>query len=72
LEPDWFTEGENIRIADAFLVDVMQYSVTVDLEGIPVRTVNLEGLLRTKQTMRDKDVSDRHILERAISTFKEN
>lgn len=84
LEPEWFTEGENIRVADAFLVDVMlnacgesydtlkQYSVTVDLEGIPVRTVSLEGLLRTKQTMRDKDVSDRHILERAISTFKEN
>ena len=87
LEPGWFTEGDNIRVADAFLVDVMlnacgetydtlkQYSVTVDLEGVPVRTVSLEGLLRTKQTMRDKDVSDRHILERAISTistFKEN
>jgi predicted nucleotidyltransferase len=83
LEPAWFTEGENIRVADAFLVDVMlnacgetyetlkQFMVTVDLEGIPVRTVSLEGLLRTKQTMRDKDVSDRHILERAINTFKE-
>ncbi|MEI7429225.1 MAG: hypothetical protein WCL27_02140 [Betaproteobacteria bacterium] len=82
LQPDWFTEGENIRVADAFLVDVMlnacgetydtlkQYCVTVDLEGIPVRTVSLEGLLRTKQTMRDKDVSDRHVLERAISTSK--
>jgi hypothetical protein len=66
-----------------FLVDIMlnacgetyetlkQFMVTVDLEGVPVRTVSLEGLLRTKQTMRDKDISDRHILERAISTFKE-
>lgn len=83
LEPAWFTEGENIRVADAFLVDVMlnacgetyetlkQFTVTVDLDGILVRTVSLEGLLRTKQTMRDKDVSDRHILERAINTFKE-
>lgn len=83
LEPAWFTEGENIRVADAFLVDVMlnacgetyetlkQFTVTVNLEGIPVRTVSLEGLLRTKQTMRDKDVADRHILERAINTFKE-
>ncbi|QDX81313.1 hypothetical protein B9N43_08700 [Denitratisoma sp. DHT3] len=83
LEPEWFTEGENIRIADAFLVDVMlnacgetydtlkQYAVTVDLEGTPVRTVSLEGLLRTKQTMRDKDVADRHILERALKLFKE-
>jgi UDP-N-acetylenolpyruvoylglucosamine reductase len=82
LEPSWFSEGENIRVADAFLVDVMlnacgetyetlqQFMVTVDLEGVPVRTVSLEGLLRTKQTMRDKDVADRHILERAINTFK--
>ena len=83
LEPEWFTEGENIRVADAFPVDVMlnacgetydtlkQFAVTVDLEGVPVRTVNLEGLLRTKQTVRDKDVADRNILERAINLFRE-
>ena len=83
LEPEWFTEGDNIRVADAFLVDIMlnacgetydtlkQYAVTVDLEGIPVRTVSLEGLLRTKQTMRDKDTADRHILERALDLFRE-
>lgn len=82
LEPEWFTEGDNIRVADAFLVDVMlnacgetydtlkQYGVTVDLEGIPVRTVSLEGLLRTKQTVRDKDVADRHVLERALALFR--
>lgn len=81
LLPEWFAEGANIRVADAFPVDVMlnacgetfdtlkQYAVTVDLDGIPVRTVNLEGLLRTKQTMRDKDVADRHILERALAHF---
>lgn len=84
LEPEWFTEGENIRVADAFLVDIMlnacgetyetlkQFALTVDLEGTPVRTVSLEGLLRTKQTMRDKDVSDRHILERALDTFRQH
>lgn len=82
LKPEWFAEGDNIRVADAFLVDVMlnacgetcdtlkQYAVTVDLEGIPVRTVNLEGLLRTKQTMRDKDLADRRILERALQLLK--
>ena len=84
LEPEWFEEGDNIRVADAFLVDVMlnacgetyetlkQYAVTVDLEGIPVRTVSLEGLLRTKQTVRDKDVADRRVLERALELFKEH
>jgi len=81
LQPEWFAEGENIRVADAFLVDILlnacgetydtlkQYAITVDLEGIPVKTVNLEGLLKTKQTLRDKDISDRRILERALALF---
>lgn len=83
LEPVWFEEGENIRVADAFVVDLMlnacgetyetlsAYAETLDLEGLPIHTVNLEGLLRTKQTMRDKDVADRIILERALATYRE-
>ena len=82
LDPAWFEEGENIRVADAFVVDIMlnacgetyetlqQYAETVDLEGIPIRTVNLEGLLRTKQTTRDKDVADRIVLERALEMLR--
>lgn len=82
IDPAWFDEGENIRVADAFVVDIMlnacgqtyetlkQYAETVDLDGVPVRTINLEGLLLTKQTMREKDVSDRIILERALETLK--
>lgn len=84
IDPAWFEEGENIRVADAFVVDIMlnacgetyetlqQYAETIDLDGLPVRTVNLEGLLRTKQTMRDKDVADRIVLERALAAFKES
>lgn len=82
LEPAWFEEGENIRVADAFVVDIMlnacgetydtlkQYAETIDLDGIPIHTVNLEGLLRTKQTLRDKDVADRIVLERALETLR--
>lgn len=82
LDPAWFEEGENIRVADAFVVDVMlnacgetydtlkQYAETVDLDGLPIRTVNLEGLLLTKQTLREKDVADRIVLERALETFR--
>jgi hypothetical protein len=82
LDPVWFGEGENIRVADAFVVDIMlnacgetyetlkQYAETVDLDGLPVRTINLEGLLRTKQTLRDKDIADRVVLERALAAFK--
>jgi predicted nucleotidyltransferase len=83
IDPAWFDEGENIRVADAFVVDIMlnacgetyetlkQYAETVNLDGVPVRTINLEGLLLTKQTLRAKDVSDRIILERALETLRE-
>ena len=82
IEPRWFEEGENIRVADAFVVDLMlnangqtydtlcQYAETIELEGIPVKTITLEGLLLTKKTMRDKDVADRVIIERALEVFK--
>lgn len=83
IEPQWFEEGENIRVADAFVIDIMlnangqtyetlrRYSQTLDLDGVPVRTVNLEGLLLTKQTMRDKDASDRVVIERALAIIRE-
>lgn len=83
IDPAWFDEGENIRVADAFVVDIIlnacgetyetlkKYAEMIDLDGIPVRTINLEGLLLTKQTMRDKDVADRLILERALEMFRE-
>jgi hypothetical protein len=83
LEPQWFEEGENIRVADAFVVDIMlnangqtydtlrRYSETLDLDGIPVRTVSLEGLLLTKQTMRDKDAADRIVIERALAVLRQ-
>lgn len=82
IEPEWFEEGENIRVADAFVVDIMlnangqtfealrQYAQTIDLDGIPVQTISLEGLLLTKQTMRDKDTQDRIIIERALAVYK--
>ena len=84
IDPAWFEEGENIRVADEFVVDIMlsaggetyetlnQFAEVLDLEGIPVRTINLEGLLRTKQTMRDKDMADRVILERALEALRNN
>ncbi len=82
IDPAWFEEGENIRVADEFVVDIMlnacgetyeslqQYSETIDLDGIPVQTINLEGLLLTKKTTRDKDVADHAILERALEVLR--
>ena len=82
LMPGWFPEGETIRVADAFVVDLMfnaggetyeslqPHAVSIDFDGVTVRTLNLEGLLKTKQTSRDKDKLDRVVLERALEELK--
>lgn len=84
IDPEWFTEGDTIRVADEFVVDVMfnacgetfetlsKYAEVVDLDGIPVPTVSLDGLLLTKQSVRDKDVADRIILQRAIAEMAQS
>lgn len=78
IDPAWFIDGETIRVADEFIVDIMfnacgetyeslsKYQETTEVDGIPVKTISLEGLLLTKQSVRGKDISDRNILERAI------
>ncbi len=82
IDPAWFLEGDTIRVADAFVVDLMfnacgesydslqPHAVTVDFDGVPLRTVNLEGLLKTKQSSREKGQMDRMILERALVASK--
>lgn len=82
LLPEWFTEGETIRVADAFVVDLLfnacgqtydslqPHAVTVDFDGVPIHTIDLEGLLKTKQSSRDKDKLDRIVLERALAALK--
>lgn len=79
IDPAWFEEGDTIRVADEFVVDVMfnacgetfetlrPFARTLALEdGTPVRTLDLEGLLRTKQTVRSKDEADRIFIETAL------
>lgn len=82
IDPAWFEEGENIRVADEFVVDIMltaggetyealaAHAMTVDLGGVPVRTLDLPGLLKTKQSPREKDAADRAVLEHAIRLMR--
>ncbi len=82
LSPEWFDEGRNIRLADEVVIDLLfktcgetfetlqPHLEIIDLDGIPVRTLDLEGLLKTKQSMREKDTLDRQILERAIDALR--
>ncbi len=78
INPEWFNEGENIRLCDEIVVDLLfktcgetydtlkPYIEHIDLDGIKVQTLSLEGLLKTKQSSRDKDKLDRVIIERAL------
>ena len=82
LKPEWFAEDEAIRVADEIVIDLLftasgetydslkPYAVTVDLGGVTVRTLDIEGLLKTKQSQRDKDKLDRLVLERALAEFR--
>jgi len=42
----------------------------IDLDGIPVTTLDLEGLIKTKQSSREKDKMDYTILKRALAESK--
>lgn len=83
IDPIWFEEGAVIRVADEFVVDLMfraggqnyealkKYQEIIEVDGIPVKTVNLEGLLLTKQqSTRDKDIADRKIIQEALKELE--
>lgn len=83
LNPEWFDEGENIRLADEVVVDLIfrtcgetyetlkPHMETIDLDGVLIQTLDLEGLLKTKQSEREKDILDRKVLEKAIEKLRE-
>ena len=80
LEEEWFAppagEPENIRIADELLIDLLfaangqtyeslqTHIRTLNVEEVAIRTLDIEGLLKTKTDYRDKDRIDREALER--------
>ena len=46
------------------------YIETIDLDGVPLHVLNLEGLLLTKQGARPKDQMDASILRQALAILK--
>jgi len=80
LDPSWFEVDplapENIRIADDLLIDLLfaangedyqslqPHVRTLVTDGVQIRTLDIEGLLKTKTAFRDKDRIDREALER--------
>jgi predicted nucleotidyltransferase len=79
---EWFDGEENIRLADEVVVDLMfktcgetyetllPYVEYIDIDGIPMQTLTLEGLLLTKQSDRPKDQLDKSVLEQALEYIK--
>lgn len=83
LDPAWFDpqpdEVENIRVADELIVDLLfaangetyesmrPYGREIVIDGVTIRVLNIDGLLRTKTSTREKDILDRRMLERIKS-----
>ena len=80
-QPDIFKREGNyaIRINDEFTVDVMPsacghdwdelspHIVELRFDDVPVRVLSLEGLLLTKQGMREKDKADAAVIRNALA-----
>lgn len=83
-DPDIFAKDARyaVRVNDEFTIDVMPsiaghtwnemrlHIETVDLDGIALRLLNLEGLLLTKQGTRPKDQMDAALLRQALEKLK--
>lgn len=82
IDPAWFLEGETIRVADEFVIDILfnaggetldrlrPFVETLSVDGLPIKTLSLEGLVLTKQGVREKDVLDRNLLEQALAILQ--
>ena len=80
LVAEWFAppagEPENIRVADELLIDLLfaangqtyeslqDHVRTLTVDGVQIRTLDIEGLLKTKTDYRYKDRIDREALLR--------
>ena len=83
-DPDVFAAQKQyaIRINDEITVDVLPaaagrswdelkgHIVTVDVEGVALRVLDLEGLLKTKQGVRPKDQADAALIERVLAQLR--
>lgn len=86
LDAGWFASDsdapENIRVADDLLIDLLftangetyeslqPHVRTYTVDGVGIRTLDIEGLLKTKTNYREKDLLDRQALMKILSTLK--
>lgn len=75
-------EVENIRVADDLIIDLLfaangntlsdltQYVVDIDVHGVNVKVLNIDGLLMTKTDYREKDLLDKAMLKKLRDSAK--
>jgi hypothetical protein len=73
---DGKSDPENIRVADELLIDllfaangqtyesVQPWMRQLEVEGVPVKVLDIDGLIKTKTDYREKDVLDKQMLLR--------
>lgn len=80
IDTAWFEpqqgEVENIRVADELLIDILfaangeTYETVqphvrqIEVEGVSIRVLDIDGLMKTKTDYREKDILDKRMLER--------
>jgi hypothetical protein len=80
IEESWFEAAggtpENIRVADDLIVDLLfaangetyesvrEFVREIVIDSVPIRVLNIDGLLRTKTDYREKDILDKRVLAR--------
>ena len=83
-DPDVFGAQKRyaIRVNDEITVDVLPaaagksfedlkpHITTVEIDGVPIRVLDLPGLLETKKGLRPKDQADAALIERAIEELR--
>ncbi|MDE2417030.1 MAG: hypothetical protein KGN32_04425 [Burkholderiales bacterium] len=86
LDPAWFevdpAAPDNIRVADDLLVDLLfaangqtfeslhPHVRHIDVEGVPIATLDIDGLLKTKTDYREKDLIDKSVLTKLKNSMK--
>ncbi len=83
LDPAWFESDadtpENIRVADDLLIDLLfaangetyeslkPHTRELTVDSVNIRTLDIEGLLKTKTHFREKDILDRQVLSQILA-----
>ena len=82
LRPEWMDKGHSTALEGEIYIDLLyvaasrsfeelrQHIQTVVLNGVPVVTLDVDGMLQTKRTTREVDIPDRLKLERLNNALR--